>query len=142
MPPAIDTVVASFITAIANQVAGQITPFERTEKARVRETRSGMGKEDGNQMKSLIAATKTSESAACAGWRDMEARGVMHATLGFNLGLCAESEGELDQALRYYEPVAAASRNASDVNDGILRVQRRKAGEADNLDRNKIEGKP
>lgn len=139
LPPGVDTVVMPFINIIADQVARQVMPFGRTEKVRIRETRSGMNKDDSNQMKSLIAATKTSEAAACAGWRDMETRGVVHPTLGFNLGLCAESAGELDTALRYYESVAAASRNAQDVNDGIRRVQRRMAGEADDRDRNETE---
>lgn len=139
-PNEIGPLVDSWVADIANQVAAQITPFGRTEKIRVRESRTGMNKEDSAQMKSLIAATKTSESAACAGWRDMEARGVKHATLSFNLGLCAESAGDLDTALSYYGALAAASRGSADVNASIERVERRMAGEADDNDRNKTGG--
>lgn len=136
-PGTIDPIVSGFIRTTSQQFAGQVVPFGRTEKIRVRESRSGMGKEDSNQMKALIALTKKDEAAACRGWNDMEARGVSHPTLKFNLGLCAEMSGRLDMALGYYEPLAAASRNAADVNDGIRRVERRMAGEADDAARNK-----
>jgi hypothetical protein len=137
----IDNVVATLVRRIADEFVGQITPFARTEKIRIRETRNGLGKEDGNQMKSLIAATKTSEAAACEGWRDMEQRGVSHPTLKFNLGICAESAGQLDVALGYYRPLAVASQNSADVNEAIKRVERRIAGEQDDTSRKKAEVK-
>jgi hypothetical protein len=136
-PETIDPIVSGFIRTTAEQFAGQVVPYGRTEKIRVRESRSGLGKVESNQMKALITLTKKDEAAACKGWADMEARGVNHPTLKFNLGLCAEMSGRLDMALGYYEPLAAASRNASDVNDGIGRVERRMAGEADDSARNK-----
>lgn len=130
-PQAIDRVVQGFAHAAADQFADQITPYGRTEKIRIRESRTGMSKEDGNQMKSLIAATKSNEGAACAGWRDMEQRGLSHPTLKFNLGLCAESMGQLDVALGYYQPLRVAAQNSADVSEAINRVERRLAGEAD-----------
>jgi hypothetical protein len=138
LPPGVDELVIPFVRSIADQVAREVIPFGRTEKIRIRESRSGLSKADGNQMKSRIAATKSNEAAACAGWREMEARGVVHPTLGFNLGLCAESEGELDTALRYYTQLGS---RGADVNEAISRVQRRMAGEADDADRNRQEGK-
>jgi hypothetical protein len=141
-PKDVDLVVNDLVRSIANQFANQITPYGRTEKIRVRESRSGLSKEDGNQMKSLIAATKTSESAACAGWRDMEQRGVSHPTLKFNLGLCAEAAGQLDVALGYYRPLKVAAQNTADVNEAINRVERRLAGEEDDRLRSKKPVKP
>jgi hypothetical protein len=141
-PQGIDLVVQGFVRSIANQFANQITPYGKTEKIRIRESRSGMSKEDGNQMKALVAATKTSEAAACAGWREMEQRGVSHPTLKFNLGLCAESAGQLDVALGYYRPLSKASQNPADVNEAINRVERRLAGEEDDRLRNKMPVKP
>jgi hypothetical protein len=137
----IDNVVATLVRRIADEFVSQITPFARTEKIRIRETRTGLSKEDGTQMKSLIASTKTSESAACEGWRDMEQRGISHPTLKFNLGVCAESVGQLDVALGYYRPLAAASRNSADVSEAIKRVERRIAGEDDDIARKKAEVK-
>ncbi len=141
-PSGLDSIIPPMVRKVADEFAKQITPFARTEKIRVRESRSGMSKADSNQMKSLITATKQSESAACAGWRDMEARGVTHPTLRFNLGLCAESAGELEKALDYYRPLAAESPNATDANDAITRIERRFAGEDDADARNKDPVKP
>jgi hypothetical protein len=129
-----DSIVQSLTRDIARQLAGQITPYGSTDKIRIRESRSGLSKEDGNQMKALIAATKTNEGAACAGWREMEARGVSHSTLTFNLGLCAESAGELDEALNYYRPLSSSA----DGNESIRRVNRRIAGEEDDRRRNAV----
>lgn len=139
LPAGVDELVTPFVNSVADQVAREALPFGRTEKVRIRESRSGLNKEDSNQMKSLIAATKTNEAAACAGWREMETRGIVHPTLGFNLGLCAESEGELDTAIRYYTQLARSSRSL-DVTEAISRVERRMAGEADDADRNRQEG--
>jgi hypothetical protein len=136
----IDNVIKTLVRKAADEFGNQITPSALTEKIRVRESRSGMSKADSNQMKSLIAATKQSESAACAGWRDMEERRVSHPTLTFNLGLCAESAGDLDTALRYYRPLAA-SKNSSDANASITRIERRVAGDEDDRLRNKTPSK-
>jgi hypothetical protein len=137
----IDNVVATMVRKVADEFGNHITPSARTEKIRVRESRSGMSKADSSQMKSLITATKQSESAACAGWGDMEARQVSHPTLSFNLGLCAESAGNLETALDYYRPLAA-SKNAADAKDAIRRIESRLAGEADEVARSKNATKP
>lgn len=139
-PTDVDNVIVTLVRRVADEFAAQIIPFARTEKIRVRETRSGMNKADSDQMKSLIAATKQSESAACAGWRDMESRGFSHPTLAYNLGVCAESVGDLDTALRYYRSLAA-SKNSSDANESITRIERRLAGDEDDRLRNKTPSK-
>jgi hypothetical protein len=131
-PPSVESVVTGISRSIANDFASEVTPYGSTEKIRIRESRKGMAKQDDSQMKSLIAATKTSEAAACAGWKEMEARGITHPTLTFNLGLCAESAGELETALGYYRRLS----NATDALDSIRRVERRMAGEDDDAERN------
>jgi hypothetical protein len=135
LPAGVDELVLPFVRSVADQVAREVIPFGRTEKIRIRESRAKLGKEDSNQMKSLIAATKTNEAAACAGWQEMEARGIVHPTLSFNLGLCAESTGELQTALRYYAQLESA--RSPDVNEAVLRVDRRIAGEADAAERDR-----
>jgi hypothetical protein len=129
-PQSVESIVDGLSRSIAGQFADQVTPHGRTEDIRIRESRKGMSKEDGNQMKLLIATTKTRGAVACAGWREMEQRGVFHPTVKFNLGLCAEVDGQLDLALGYYRPLAA-SQNPLDVSEAINRVERRMAGEAD-----------
>jgi hypothetical protein len=137
----IDNVINTLVRRVADEFGNQITPTARTEKIRVRESLKGMAKEDSKQMKSLLAATKKSESAACAGWRDMESRGVSHPTLLFNLGLCSEMAGDLDAALNYYRPLAVAQK-AIDANDALRRIERREAGEADAIARASAAVKP
>jgi hypothetical protein len=137
-PQPVESVVTNIARTIANDFAAEVTPYGSTDKIRIRESRNGLSKEDGNQMKSLIAATKTNERAACAGWREMEQRGIAHATLKFNLGLCAESEGQLDMALGYYRPLLVASQNSADVSESIRRVERRIAGEEDDRERSAL----
>lgn len=136
LPPDVDVIVRPFIDNIAREVRREITPFGATEKIRIRENRDKMAKADSDQMKALIKITDKQPAQACAGWRAMEARGVAHATLSFNLGLCYESEGDLDTALDYYEHVAAASSKLSgDVRDALDRVRRHIAGIEDDAAR-------
>jgi hypothetical protein len=138
----VGNVAATLIRRVAGQFTQQITPYGRTEDIRIRESRNGMSKEDGNQMKALIAATKSDAPAACSGWREMEQRGISHPTLKFNLGLCAEVDGQLDVALGYYRPLAASSQMGADVSEAINRVERRIAGEEDDRLRSEIPVKP
>ncbi len=137
-PQPAESVIAGLMRSIASRFASEVTPYGSTEKIRIRENRKGMSKEDDAQMKSLIAATKTSEAAACAGWREMESRGIAHPTLSFNLGLCLESEGKLDEALNYYRPLASSV----DGRAGIERVERRKVGEDDYVTRSQTSPTP
>ncbi len=130
LPPSVDSVVDPFIRTITSEVAGDVLPYGKREKIRIRESRTGLSKPDSEQMKALILTTDKNPGAACAGWGEMESRGVSHPTLSFNLGLCAESKGELDRALGYYRAVDTASKKQSaDVRDALARVDRRIAGE-------------
>ena len=126
----VDSQVEGLTRQIAGIFAREITPSGRTDKIRIRESRTDMSKEDSAMMKTLIAATKKNEPAACAGWLDMETAGSAHPSVKFNLGLCAEARGALDIALGYYRPLAAA-KNSPDAREAIQRVERRMAGEAD-----------
>lgn len=137
-PQPVESVMVNIARSIANDFAREVTPYGSTEKIRIRESRKGLSKADDAQMKSLIAATKSNEGAACAGWREMEQRGIGHSTLKFNLGLCAESEGQLDMALGYYRPLLVASQNTADVAESIKRVERRMAGEEDHRERSAL----
>lgn len=129
LPPDVDVIVRPFVDTAARQLRSEIIPFGRSEKIRIRENRDKMVKVDSDQMKALIKITDKQPAKACEGWRAMEARGVAHDTLSFNLGLCYESEGDLDTALDYYEHVAAASSKLSgDVRDALDRVRRHIAG--------------
>jgi hypothetical protein len=141
-PQAVEAVVAGLTRSIARQLADQVTPSGRTEQIRIRESRKGMNKADADQMKALIATTKSGPTAACTGWQEMEQRGVSHPTLKFNLGLCAEVAGQLDIALGYYRPLPTNAFGVADVGDAIRRVERRIAGEADDAARNDALAKP
>lgn len=137
LPPGVDTIVAPMFTTIANQVREQNVPYGRTQKVRIRESRSGLSKPDSAEMKGLIQITDKNPAQACAGWKAMEARGLQHPTLTFNLGLCAEAAGDLDTAMRYYQD-AAAEKSASDVREAVDRVARRLAGEEDDRRREEM----
>jgi hypothetical protein len=137
----VDAQVEALARGIASQFAQQVTPYDSTDKIRIRESRNGMGKDDSALMKKLIATTKTNESAACAGWLEMETAGNAHPSVKFNLGLCAEARGALDIALGYYRPLAVDGKGA-DAQEAIRRVERRMAGEADYVARAARVAKP
>lgn len=136
LPADVEVIVRPFIDNVARQVRSESTPFGTSEKIRIREDRKNMVKADSDQMKALIKITDKQPAQACAGWKAMEARGVVHQTLSFNLGLCAESAGDLDTALAYYQSVfAASSKPSGDVKDALDRVRRHIAGIEDDAAR-------
>lgn len=143
LPADVDVIVRPFFDNIAREVRRESTPFGATEKIRIREDRKNMAKVDSDQMKALIKITDKQPAQACAGWKAMADRGFKHPTLSFNLGLCAESRGELDTALAYYQDVfAASSKPSGDVRDALDRVRRHIAGKEDDAARMIAKQKP
>ncbi|WP_448660253.1 hypothetical protein ACPVPU_07020 [Sphingomonas sp. CJ99] len=124
--------VRGMIQTIAANLASDITPSVRRYSIRFRESRSGMPKDVGNRFKAAVVQTQRDLPGACAAWAAMEPELPDHPSLAFNLGLCAESRGEFQDALaRFQRASQLIGRRGNEGDVGAERVASLIAGEED-----------
>ncbi|MCW3846092.1 tetratricopeptide repeat protein [Sphingomonas sp. LB-2] len=127
------------ISAMANEVAASvrndIVPRTDTYRIRFRESTKDLPKPEVKPFKDLIRLTQRDLRSACAGFTAMNGRAPNHASILFNLGLCAEAAGDLRGALAWYQRAQPLLGRRSEAEEGIGRMQSRMAADADDAER-------
>lgn len=116
----------SALSEIAGRMRYAMAPVQRSEDVRVLESRKGMDKAAGKQFREAIKLTKRNENAACDAFAALEPSIGEHESLLFNLGLCAESIGDLDGAEAYYRRALAVDPGDNYASMGMGRVEERR----------------
>jgi hypothetical protein len=128
--PSGETLVRNLAARTADRLRAEFAPVERNDEFRVMENRKGLAKGDDDAFKDAVRLTKRDRAAACSTWARLEPRNTDHASLLFNLGLCAEGEGRLEEASSYYRRAVTAGGDASYAKDGLDRLADRARAEA------------
>lgn len=128
--PAGEAMVRQLVDRVAARMRADLAPVQRLDEFRVMETRKGLSGDDSRAFREAVRLTKADASAACAAWSGLEAGYPDNAALLFNLGLCAESRGALDQAGEYYRRAAAAEGDAAYAREGLRRLEDRRRADA------------
>lgn len=123
-PKSVESMVRELVDKVAKRMRTDLAPIHRSETFRVLEDRKGLSKEDGEKFRHALRLTKTDAQAACRQWDAIGAANSAHGATLFNLGLCAESAGDLADAQRIYRMAAEHSR-ASNIADGLRRIDAR-----------------
>lgn len=123
--PSREGLVRQLVARYADELRGELAPVERFEQIRVMETRRGLSQDDGRSFREAVRLTKDDPSAACGAWSALEAANPDHVAILFNLGLCAESRGELHEASAYYRSVIAGGEDAAYARQGMTRIEQR-----------------
>jgi len=124
--PSLDPLVEQALAQIADRVRFDLAPHFRREDIRVLESRKGMDRELGREFRSAIRLTKNDELGACYAFSSLEDQIGSHRSLLFNLGLCAESAGELDKAEDYYRRTLAVDSGTDYASAGLSRIEQRR----------------
>jgi len=123
--PSAEGLVRQLATRYADGLRADLAPVQLFEQVRVMETRKGLSQDDGRAFREAVRLTKDDPEAACAAWSAIEARNPENAAILFNLGLCAESHGELYEAYDYYRGVLAGGEDVGYARQGLGRIERR-----------------
>ena len=123
--PSTEGMVRQLAAGYADSLRGDLAPVERREQVRVMETRKGLSKDDSSAFREAVRLTKSDREAACAAWSAIEAGNPANAAVLFNLGLCAESRGELYEAYDYYRGLLAGDDDVGYARQGIARIEAR-----------------
>lgn len=127
--PSVDSMVEQLARQFADAVRFDLAPSQRYEDIRVLESRSGMSKPDQSAFKAALKLTKNDVEGACRAFAGLEATNPQNITILFNIGLCRESEGALEEAAARYDAVLALSRGKLEPQEGLSRIASRRRAE-------------
>ena len=88
-----------------------------------------MSKPDQTAFKAALKLTKNDVAGACRAFAALEASNPQNITVLFNIGLCSESEGALEEAAARYEAVLALSPRKLEPQEGLARIASRRRAE-------------
>jgi tetratricopeptide (TPR) repeat protein len=124
VPSSLD-MVNDLINSLVEDIRRDVAPVERRQNIRVMERRKELRKEDRRPFRDAVKATKDNVNLACEGFEALEASNPAHASVLFNIGLCRESAGQLDEALGYYGRALEVDPGRDYPTDGFRRVRSR-----------------
>ncbi len=113
--------------AIRNQVQAvrrDLAPREYSLDVRVDESTKGLAKPAQAAFKNAIRLTKSNQSAACAAWTALTRDAEPTAALAFNLGLCAEMQGDHTAATDWYGEAQRQGARSGAIAEGLDRIDR------------------
>lgn len=131
-----ETAISDMIHGLAGGLRDQIAPDVRTYRIRVRESTKGLPKDAAKQFKALVKQSQRDLRGACAGWQAMNQANPGHASVVFDLGLCAEQRGDYEGAATLYqEAYRLIGGDGDEARVGLDRARQLIAGRADAAER-------
>ena len=110
-------VIDKMVRKAADRFADDIVPRHERYRIRLREGREGMDKAMAQAFKDSIRLSQRDPAAACTQWTGMNQSLPGHPALLFNLGLCAERDGDYATAGRLYAQAGKADEDIARVRD-------------------------
>ncbi len=119
-----------FTATFRNQVRAirsDLAPRDYTLDVRVDESTKGLTKPVQAAFKAAVRQTKTDPFGACSAWNLMFRDTEPTPALAFNMGLCAEMEGELDAAVAWYANAQRQGSRSSAIPQALARIDRHRS---------------
>ena len=123
--------VSMLVEQVADEVRGDIAPVFRSDAIRVLEGRKGLDKDQSNRFKDALKATFRDPGQACSIWQALDTEVPGQSSVVFNLALCAEQRGELDEAMTRYRQAQTLLPREPAIRAAYDRIAARQAAEAD-----------
>lgn len=119
-----DQMIEGAVNRIIADIRPDIAPYNTVLRATVIETKDGLSEADGASFDAAVkAAGKGDLITACRTWEAVSRANPAHAWTIYNLGVCAEANGDFAGALKQYQRAnSMASKPNSDVAESLARV--------------------
>lgn len=119
-----DAMIDGAINTIVGQIRPDIAPYNTVLQATVIEKHDGLGEDDAKAFDAAVkAAGKGDLSAACRSWDEIRRANPNHPWTIYNIGVCAEANGDFAGALAHYRQAQSlAGKPNSDVAESINRA--------------------
>ncbi len=127
--PAIDPVIDSWLEASAAEVRFALAPHNWARNVRIMERSSGLSRPARQTFRNAIRIIEHDPYGACMNFTQLLAENPAHPSLTFNVGLCAEAQGDHVTAESHYR-AALTHRNSDDeCRAGLNRLAQRRRAE-------------
>jgi len=123
-----ETVIRTMLSDTAKAIRADLAPRQYRRDIRVLESRKGMSKPEAKFFKAAVKMTKKNAAEACRMWNEAGQNAMVHVSLTFNRGLCAEQRGELDSAMAFYREAQHQSSSKQEIAAAITRVSDHQRG--------------
>jgi tetratricopeptide (TPR) repeat protein len=127
--PSVDGMLQGLIDQFAWTVRYDLAPSYLSQGYRVMESRKGIAKPDRKVFGNAVKLTKNDPLGACLAFAALEESNPQDVSVLFNVGLCEEGQGNLDQAAGYYRRVLALEPGKDYAEDGLRRIASRRRAE-------------
>ncbi|MDM7957784.1 hypothetical protein [Blastomonas sp.] len=127
VPDTVDALIGNVVAEVRLDIA----PVYRSDAIRVLEVRKGLDKDQSGRFRDALKATARNPQGACDIWAALDSEVPGQSSIVFNLALCAEQRGDLDDALRRYREAQALLPRERAINAAFDRINARSAAEAD-----------
>lgn len=128
----------ALIDALAVDIRLDLAPTQSRRDIRVMESRKDLRREDRKAFRDAVKATDDNVTLACDAFEALEATNRAHVSVLFNIGLCRESAGQLEDALDYYGRALQADPGRDYPTDGMRRVRSRMRAEEHLAERERL----
>ncbi len=124
-PTSDDAMVDGAINTILADIRPDIAPYNTILRATVIEKTDGLPDADAKAFDAAVkAAGKGDLSTACHAWDEIHRSQPEHAWTTYNVGVCAEANGDFQGALALYEKAQATAPKAdSDITESVARAR-------------------
>ncbi|MBO9698217.1 MAG: hypothetical protein J7499_18645 [Sphingopyxis sp.] len=112
-------------------VRNDLAPRDYSLDVRVDESTKGLAKPAQAAFRSAIRLTKTDQAGACAAWTALTRDAEPTTALAFNLGLCAEMQGNFDAAIDWYGEAQRQGARGGAIAEGLARIEGNRRALAD-----------
>ena len=119
-----DDMIDGAINTILTGIRPDIAPYNTILRATVIEIKDGLSEADAKLFDSAVAAAGMGDlSTACHTWDGLAQSNPGHPWTIYNIGVCAEANGDFPGALAHYEKARGlAVKSNNDVTESIARV--------------------
>jgi hypothetical protein len=108
-----------------------LAPRDYELDVRVEESTKGLAKPAQTAFKNAVRQTKSDQRGACAAWTALTRDAEPTAALAFNLGLCAEMQGDFTAATDWYGEARRQGSRSGAITEGLERIDRNRRALAD-----------
>ncbi|MEL7318182.1 MAG: tetratricopeptide repeat protein [Pseudomonadota bacterium] len=119
----------ALIDEMAQNIRLDLAPIKRSEGIRIMESRKDLARGDRDAFRDAVRLTKSDQAASCDGFASLEERNPTQVSVLFNIGLCHEAAGELDEAKGYYTRALEVSPGRGSPTQGLSRIVSRQRAE-------------
>lgn len=123
--------VAMLMGNVVAEVRLDLAPVTRSDAIRVLEVRKGLDKDQSNRFRDALKSTARNPQLACDIWQALDGEVPGQSSVVFNLALCAEQRGALDDALARYRQAQTLLPRERAISAAFDRIAARRTAEAD-----------